>query len=103
MAFSGTKDSKCFVWRPDNPFGLQVPFERDGDAGSRTRYIARQEHAGWSGILHGGVTLSLYDVRAEVRIRDTEGVLATECDAVLYRIASGSDCQKSVTLAEVAR
>ena len=59
MAFSGTKDSKCFVCGPDNPFGLQVRFERDGDAGSRTKYIARQEHAGWSGILHGGVTLSL--------------------------------------------
>ena len=74
MAFSGTKDSKRFGWGPDNPFGLQVPFERDGDAGSRARYIARQQHAGWSGIRRGGVTLSPYDARAKVRIRDTEGV-----------------------------
>ena len=44
VAFSGTKDSKCFVCGLDNPFGLRIPFERDGDAGSRTRYIARQEH-----------------------------------------------------------
>jgi acyl-coenzyme A thioesterase PaaI-like protein len=61
MAFPGTKDSKCFVCGPDNPLGLRVPFERDGAAGSRARYIARKEHGGWSGILHGGVTFSLMD------------------------------------------
>ena len=61
MAFSPTKDSTCFVCGPDNPLGLHVSFERDGEAGSTAVYIARKEHSGWNGILHGGVTFSLMD------------------------------------------
>jgi acyl-coenzyme A thioesterase PaaI-like protein len=61
VAFSGTKDSTCFVCGPDNPLGLQVPFEQDGEASSAAIYVARKEHCGWNGILHGGVTFSLMD------------------------------------------
>jgi acyl-coenzyme A thioesterase PaaI-like protein len=61
VASSATKDSTCFVCGPDNPQGLKVPFEQDGDAGSAAVYIARREHGGWNGLLHGGVTLSLMD------------------------------------------
>ena len=61
MAFSGTKDTTCFVCGADNPLGLHVPFEQDGESGSRATYIARKEHGGWNGILHGGVTFSLMD------------------------------------------
>jgi acyl-coenzyme A thioesterase PaaI-like protein len=61
VSFSGTKDSTCFVCGPDNPLGLQVAFQQDGDAGSSAIYIARKEHGGWNGILHGGVTFSLMD------------------------------------------
>ena len=61
MAFRGTKDTTCFVCGPDNPLGLRVPFERDGEAGSAAFYVARKEHGGWNGILHGGVTFSLMD------------------------------------------
>lgn len=61
MAFSGTKDTTCYVCGRDNPLGLQVPFERDGESGSTATYVARPEHSGWSGILHGGVTFSLMD------------------------------------------
>jgi acyl-coenzyme A thioesterase PaaI-like protein len=61
MAISGTKDTTCFVCGPDNSLGLQVPFVPDGDAGSAAVYVARKEHGGWNGILHGGVTFSLMD------------------------------------------
>jgi acyl-CoA hydrolase len=61
VTLSGTKDTTCFVCGPDNPLGLQVPFEPNGEAGSSATYIARKEHGGWNGILHGGVTLSLMD------------------------------------------
>ncbi|MBB5065442.1 PaaI family thioesterase [Granulicella mallensis] len=61
MAISGTKDTTCFVCGPDNPLGLRVPFAPDGDAGSTAVYVARKEHGGWNGILHGGVTFSLMD------------------------------------------
>lgn len=61
MSFSGTKNATCYVCGLENPLGLRVPFERDGDKGSRAEYIARKEHGGWNGILHGGVTFSLMD------------------------------------------
>jgi acyl-coenzyme A thioesterase PaaI-like protein len=61
MVLSGTKDTTCFVCGPDNPLGLQVPFERSGEAGSSALYTARKEHGGWNEILHGGVTFSLMD------------------------------------------
>ena len=60
-ALAGTKDSKCYVCGPDNPLGLRVPFVRQGEAGSSALYVARPEHGGWNGILHGGVTFSLMD------------------------------------------
>ena len=55
------KDSKCYVCGPDNPLGLQVRFRQDGAQGSVARYLARPEHGGWNGILHGGVTFALMD------------------------------------------
>jgi acyl-coenzyme A thioesterase PaaI-like protein len=61
MAISGTKDTTCYVCGPDNPLGLQVPFTPEGEAGSTAVYVARKEHGGWNGILHGGVTFSLMD------------------------------------------
>ena len=57
----GTKNSHCFVCGPDNPLGLQVRFQPCGTQGSRAHYLARQEHGGWTGILHGGVTFALMD------------------------------------------
>ena len=57
----GEKSSRCYVCGPDNPYGLQVAFERDGERGSRAIYRAREEHEGWKGILHGGVTFCLMD------------------------------------------
>jgi uncharacterized protein (TIGR00369 family) len=55
------KDSKCYVCGPDNPQGLQVPFQPNGPNGSVAHYRARPEHVGWNGILHGGVTFALMD------------------------------------------
>ncbi len=53
--------SECFVCGRDNPHGLGIPFAPEGDNGSAARYTARAEHAGWPGVLHGGVTFSLMD------------------------------------------
>ncbi|WP_130417382.1 PaaI family thioesterase [Edaphobacter modestus] len=61
MAVLGAKDSYCYVCGPDNKFGLRVPFEQDGAESSCARYVARPEHGGWNGVLHGGVTFSLMD------------------------------------------
>jgi acyl-coenzyme A thioesterase PaaI-like protein len=53
--------SECFVCGRDNPHGLGIPFAPEGENGSSARYTARAEHAGWPGVLHGGVTFSLMD------------------------------------------
>ena len=55
------KTSGCWVCGVDNPAGLHVPFEADGDNGSRAIYTAREHHAGWPGMLHGGLSLALMD------------------------------------------
>ena len=56
-----TKTDRCWVCGPGNPAGLKVAFEPVGDNGSRARYVARDEHGGWPGVLHGGVLLALMD------------------------------------------
>jgi acyl-coenzyme A thioesterase PaaI-like protein len=55
------KDSRCYVCGPDNLPGLRAPFSQNGEQGSRARYTALAERAGWSGILHGGVTFAPMD------------------------------------------
>ncbi len=62
MSVIPVKDTAhCFGCGQENPLGLRVPFQPLGDNGSQGRYTARQEHAGWNGILHGGVTFALMD------------------------------------------
>jgi acyl-coenzyme A thioesterase PaaI-like protein/quercetin dioxygenase-like cupin family protein len=60
-ARSDDRDEHCFVCGWANPKSLGVAFERDPSGGSRTRYVARPEHEGWPGLLHGGVLFSLLD------------------------------------------
>jgi acyl-coenzyme A thioesterase PaaI-like protein len=38
-----------------------VSFAPHGDNGSRAEYVARAEHGGWPGVLHGGLLLALMD------------------------------------------
>jgi acyl-coenzyme A thioesterase PaaI-like protein len=49
------------VCGPGNASGLQVTFAPHGDNGSRAEYVARAEHGGWPGVLHGGLLLALMD------------------------------------------
>jgi acyl-coenzyme A thioesterase PaaI-like protein len=56
-----TKTDQCWVCGPGNAAGLKVTFAPDGDNGSRAEYIARAEHGGWPGVLHGGLLLALMD------------------------------------------
>ncbi len=51
----------CFVCGTDNPAGLHVRFERDGDAGCRAEYTAHGDHVGWPGLIHGGLLFTLKD------------------------------------------
>jgi uncharacterized protein (TIGR00369 family) len=51
----------CYVCGTDNPSGLRLPFCKVDGGGSRAEYTARQEHAGWPGIIHGGLLFTLMD------------------------------------------
>jgi acyl-coenzyme A thioesterase PaaI-like protein len=61
MPLMGGKNSCCYVCGPNNPLGLRVSFSPDGAQRSQARHTARPEHAGWNGILNGGVTFALMD------------------------------------------
>ncbi|MBI3933266.1 MAG: PaaI family thioesterase [Acidobacteria bacterium] len=51
----------CYVCGPQNAAGLRISFVADGQHGARAEYIARAEHCGWPGLLHGGITFALMD------------------------------------------
>ena len=55
------KTSKCYVCGPENPNGLHVVFQKHGEHGARSTYTVLEEHCGWPGILHGGITFALMD------------------------------------------
>src|SRR5438874_13491894 len=53
-------DQFCFACGRKNPIGLQLRFEREPD-GVVARYAPRPEDAGFPGVLHGGVLVTLLD------------------------------------------
>jgi len=50
----------CFVCGEENPIGLRQRFVTD-DKKVSTRFIPRPEHAGFKGIVHGGLLATLLD------------------------------------------
>lgn len=50
----------CFVCGENNAIGLRQRFETDGQV-VRTRFTPRPEHAGFKGVIHGGILASLLD------------------------------------------
>jgi acyl-coenzyme A thioesterase PaaI-like protein len=51
----------CYVCGTENAAGLRLPFRRDKGGGSRADYVALPEHAGWPGMIHGGLLFTLMD------------------------------------------
>ena len=50
----------CFVCGEENPVGLRQRFETDGKI-VRTHFTPRPEHAGFKGVVHGGILATLLD------------------------------------------
>jgi len=50
----------CFVCGMENPIGLKVVFEEEGKR-VWAQFTPREEHQGFPGILHGGLTGTLLD------------------------------------------
>jgi uncharacterized protein (TIGR00369 family) len=51
---------KCFVCGQNNPIGLKMSFRNDGGV-ARAEFTPDKLYQGWSGVLHGGITMALLD------------------------------------------
>lgn len=52
--------NRCFVCGPDNPIGLRLRFEREGE-GVRAEFTPSELHVGYEGLVHGGILAALID------------------------------------------
>ncbi len=53
-------DGYCFACGPENPIGLRLQFEPEGD-GVRAETTLAAEFQGWKSVAHGGIVMSLMD------------------------------------------
>lgn len=53
-------DHMCFACSPNNPIGLKLVFEHEGDI-CRASFVAGPEHQGWNGVMHGGLLTTILD------------------------------------------
>jgi uncharacterized protein (TIGR00369 family) len=52
--------TNCWGCGVDNPIGLKLKFQRDGDT-ARAEFIPSENHQGWPGYIHGGIINALLD------------------------------------------
>lgn len=51
---------KCFGCGSENPIGLKLCFQRDGDK-VEAEFTPSELHQGWPGLVHGGILFTLLD------------------------------------------
>ena len=69
----------------DNPYGLQLTIEKDGEI-YRARYRPKTEHLGFPSAIHGGITSALLDeIMAHPAIQSADGFCATRELHIRYR------------------
>jgi len=52
--------SQCFGCGQDNPIGLKLSFQWDGQT-ARAEFTPTELHQGWPGMVHGGIIICLLD------------------------------------------
>ena len=52
--------NQCFVCGQDNPIGLKLVFQPDGD-GVRAEFVPSELHVGYDGLIHGGIISAIVD------------------------------------------
>ncbi len=89
----------CFACSPDNPIGLKLQFEDDGDV-LRTSFTPGEEHQGWIDVVHGGLIATVLDeamaqwcwrrgmaaMTAEITVRFRKGVPVNRTILVTARL-----------------
>ena len=53
-------DQECFACGTDNPHGLHMRFESDGEH-VRSHLILEKRYCGWSNLVHGGILATILD------------------------------------------
>lgn len=51
----------CFLCGVANPIGLKIAFYQASETRVVVRFVPREEHQGYPGVLHGGITSALLD------------------------------------------
>ena len=54
-------DGKCFACGRDNPIGLKLVFQLDGEGRAVATFVPPGEFQGFSKVLHGGIICALLD------------------------------------------
>ena len=74
----------CFACGPDNPIGLKIVFDCEGDRCGAT-FTPDQNHVGWEDTVHGGIIYAaLDDVTANVLYKQGLKAHTARCE-VRYR------------------
>lgn len=72
----------CFVCGVQNPIGLKIIFETDGTR-VWAQFTPKEEHQGYPGVLHGGLTFALLDEvagRAALRTDDPQWMMTAKAE-----------------------
>lgn len=76
----------CFACGPDNPIGLKIPFDFDGER-CTGEFTANENHVGYENTVHGGIIYStLDDVMANVLYLQNIKAHTARCE-IRYRQA----------------
>jgi acyl-coenzyme A thioesterase PaaI-like protein len=57
---SDLREGFCFGCGKNNPIGLKLTFQKEGDT-VKTEYTPESQFQGWPGLLHGGILACLLD------------------------------------------
>ena len=61
LSIDAEKDfDMCFACGRNNPIGLKLKFQWDGKV-ARAEFTPTEYYQGWSGIIHGGITICILD------------------------------------------
>ncbi|MDJ0814387.1 MAG: PaaI family thioesterase [Woeseiaceae bacterium] len=74
----------CFACGPDNPIGLQIRFDVDGDE-CTAEFTPNENHVGFSDTVHGGIIYTaLDDVTANILYQQGRKAHTARCE-IRYR------------------
>ena len=74
----------CFACGENNPIGLKINFECEGDV-CRAEFTPNENHVGWEDTVHGGIIYSaLDDVTANVLYKQGRKAHTARCE-IRYR------------------